>query len=185
MPEEDEEDSLREEQRGNHRRNGWLSLWAGQLAVAVAVPMIWEGYLESALGWSQYNGVPFGAVSTQIAAAGAIALFSVAAGCLVSLVSAKACRIGTWVWVLPVALLTIAMLWERAGLDWTAIGNEFFYWSHPGLDEGIMMRDLFTYPALSSSCFSIAAVIVQLTRRRILLRRRGRDRRTGVAGLRG
>jgi hypothetical protein len=62
------------------------------------------------------------------------------------------------------------MLWEKAGLDWTAIGNEFFYWSHPGLDEGIMMRDLFTYPALSSSCFSIAAAIVLLTRCKIQLR---------------
>ena len=146
-------------------------MWAGQLVAAVAIPMIWEGYLESALGWNQYNGVPFGAVGTQIAAAGAIALASVAAGCLVSIVSAKACRIGTWVWVLPVAFLTIAMLWQKAAaLDWTAIGKQFFYWSHPGLDEGIIMRDFFTYPALSSSCFSIAAAIVLLTRRKIQLR---------------
>ena len=169
-----ERDGLREqENRKNSNGNGWLLLWTEQLVAALTIPLIWEGYLESALGWSQYNGVPFGAVGTQIAAAGAIALCSVAVAYLISIVSSKACQLGIWVWVLPVASLTIAMLWEKTSLNWTAIGNEFFFWSHPGLDEGIVMRDFFTYPAWSSSCFSTAAAIILFARHKIALRRKG------------
>ena len=143
---------------------GWLAPCLIQLTVAVAIPFIWEGYLESAIGWSQFYGLPFGPIGTQVAAAVALAILSFLTGSVVTLLFRGASRTGRWVFVPPAVLLALFMIWEGAAVGWLAVFRDFFFWAHPGRDEGIAMRSFLTYPAWSSAFFSIAAAVVRRAR---------------------
>lgn len=158
------EHSIRAERNDFDEAQGWLAPLLIQLMIAVAIPLLWEGSLESAIGWSQFYGVPFGPIGTQVAAATAVAILSFFTGSVVALRFRRASRTGRWIFVPPVVLLAIYIIWNGAVVGWYVIFNDFFFWAHPGRDEGIAMRSFVTYPAWSSAFFSIAAAVARRVR---------------------
>jgi hypothetical protein len=132
--------------------------WALQQFFAWWVPVLAVGAVFTLPGLNELTGSPLGNVGIQIVHAIAVG----AAGCLMGLSarltfpSAKAT--GRWIWVLPVSVLLLAATSDVRTLGWRTVFEDFFFHAHPGRDEGPVLRDLLTYPALSCLCYSLAMV---------------------------
>ena len=142
---------------------GWALIalqWAAQQSLACLIPMLFcELLLFPALHWSEVAGSPFGNVGFQVVQALTIGACGSALGVIIGQRSPTARRVALWTWPLPVALLLLLVIRElRTFGAWETFAS-FFYWDHPGRDPGPLPREIFTYPAWSSSCYSLGAAL--------------------------
>jgi len=147
------------------RNNHALGTWLIQLLGVTFIPFIYEILEGTGLGWSEVAGSPFGMNGIQVLNPILISVLAFAAGYVVSTkFSAKGAK---WIWTLPCAVLLLAIIWDLLVFhNWHLIWIEYFYWDHPGADEGAIGRDLLTYPVLSAVAYSVAAAFVSRPRSR-------------------
>lgn len=133
--------------------------WLKQLFVIAFIPIAFEIFEGSVLGWSEVAGSPFGVIGIQVFNPIAISALALVAGVVVSTrFPAKSAK---WIWTLPCAMLLMAIVWDLGTFhNLHLIWVEYFYWDHPGADEGPVLRDFLTYPALSSAAYSAAAAFI-------------------------
>jgi hypothetical protein len=143
-----------------------FSFWSyfTQLTIAVAIPFIWEVFEEVVLRWSEVGDSPLGAVGIQLLNPSVILLLGFVLGYGTGVIRAGTNWNGIWVWCLPVLALVIAVS-VLGGVDLHTIWVEYFYYAHPGVDEGPIGREFFTYPALSSVAYSLGCPCYQRRKR--------------------
>lgn len=133
-----------------------LRPWVLQLLLAALVPFAVQLFEELALGWSELRGSPFGLAGLQLFNFLAIALLAFVIGVLMA--RSIAPRAATWVWVVPVSLLLLAVISDLSSFRaWHPVWVDYFYWENPGATEGPILREVLTYPALSALAYSAGA----------------------------
>jgi hypothetical protein len=135
--------------------------YLAQFLLAGAIPVAVELFEDNVLRWNEVIGSPFGSIGLQLFNALVILFLGFAAGFIVRNRRRDISPVGGWIWCLPVALLLIAIVWDLTTFhfDWGFIWRGYFFWSHPGADEGPILRDLLTYPAVSSLGYSVGTAV--------------------------
>jgi hypothetical protein len=143
------------ERRFNH--NSKSLRWLIQQLLAVVIPFLWRGTLETAFNWSEVMSGPFSSTGVQIINAAAIVCIAFFIGINLRRTMFQDDTVGNWIWLLPSALLASGLIWELwiFRFDWSLIEREFFFWPRPGYDEPPILRDVLTYPALSCCAYSL------------------------------
>jgi len=154
--------------------------YALQLLLIFISFVAWEILLQERILGNELTGPPLGIVGFQIANAAAIGLIGLVLGLVIQRVVPSAARTGRWVWLLPVSVMLLAILWDfidfgpRVGL------TGYFFCAHPGRDETCVVRDLLTYPTWSAAWYSggmaLSAIRERRNRRSSGLRPPGRVR---------
>jgi hypothetical protein len=136
----------------------WEFIW--QLLAAGSLPAVLTCLEAFALSVQGSSPSPLGSVWVQLATPLTFALVSYKAGAsIASFRRLRGQRVAARVWLLPTVVLAVAIgsdLWTFH-FDWGLVWREYFFWSHPGGDEGPLLRDLLTYPAISSAAYSFGA----------------------------
>jgi hypothetical protein len=135
--------------------------WLLQVLLASSVPVIASELLKGALGWSELRGSPFGSAGLQAVEAITIGLLGFGLGLWISAYFPEARKTGQLAWIPLVSLLALGIAWDLLTFrfDFGLIWTEYFFWSVPGREVGPFLIVLLTYPALSSSMYSLAVVI--------------------------
>jgi hypothetical protein len=133
-------------------------LYLCQLFLVSLATILWNHVFEGVTGWSELRGSPMGNDWLQVVNGAALGALGLALGLLAYRNSPRVRATGRWVWMLPLSILLIAVLWDLYAVRHPYIFSTYFYWSHPGRTEGPLLRDLLTYPAWASICYSIGIV---------------------------
>jgi hypothetical protein len=76
-----------------------------------------------------------------------------------------AVRTGRWVWVPLTLALLWGVPWDYVKFNWHTVVNDWF-WFHPGPgEEGPLLRDMITYPALASIWYSVGLQVISRWKR--------------------
>lgn len=136
-----------------------LRYYCVQLFLVSLATIVWNEFVENVTGWSELRGSPMGNDWFQVIKGIELGALGLVLGFLVHRNSPKARATGRWIWVLPLSFLLLGILWDLYAVSVPYIFEDYFYWSHPGRNEGPLLRDLLTYPAWSSIWYSVGIVI--------------------------
>jgi hypothetical protein len=134
-------------------------LGGGQLLIAGVVAILWE-FIAITLKWDESRQFPLAPAGPQIRTACTIAVLGFVSAWSVVWLFPGAARAGRWVWLPPVALLTLLIGVDifRNGMDWQLISARYF-WAYPAQMLAPILRDIFTYPALSAAAYSLGVLV--------------------------
>jgi hypothetical protein len=140
-----------------------IRYYALQLFLVPFFMIVWNVFIEEVTGWSELHGSPMGNNWYQVikgVEVGAVGLFL---GFLFYRIFPELRETGRWIWIFPVSLLALGILYDLHAVTHPRIFEGYFYWSHPGRDEGALGREFFTYPAWTSIWYSVGMVIAART----------------------
>jgi hypothetical protein len=139
---------------------GFIAHYAAQCFLMWIGAVVLKSIETAVFGWSELSlNSRFGSAVVQVTHP--LVLFSVSAG--IGFICRR--RLSglthgaSWLWIFPVTCLSAAIVADLfiSDFDWSAIWTTYFYWSSPGRDEGPLLRDFLTFPALSCLGYSLGA----------------------------
>lgn len=130
-----------------------------QLFLAIVAPFLWQLF-AGGLGLSEVASPALAGPEFQIANGLWIGAIGLALGATVQHWVRSAYRAGRWIWVPLVGVLVWGVWSDYLKFGSHQILADYFYEFHPGSDEGAILRDLLTYPALSAVCYSVGVYLV-------------------------
>jgi hypothetical protein len=148
-------------------------VWVIQQFLAWWVPMFVVSVVFTLPGLDELTGSPLGNVGLQIVHGIAVGIGGYLLGFSLLLMFPPLKATGRWIWALPVAALLFAVISDVRTFGWGPMFGDLFFSAHPGRDEGPILRDFLTYPALSCICYSLAMVFGGKAHRPTGVQRRG------------
>jgi hypothetical protein len=136
-----------------------LGSYPVQMFLVFAAPLLWQELVDGI----EMRGIrvePLGGLGFQVANGLWIGVIGLALGVGVQYCIRGAVSTGRWVWVPPVALFLYGVCSDYMKFGLHRVLLEFFFWSHPGRDEGPILREFLTYPTWTSIWYSLGMHLV-------------------------